>query len=109
MEELIEIQKITIIHAQKNISGHKAAFIYTYSNEGLFDNVQFNIFKNIQNEGPDSEPNKSEKISGKYIFSTGKLEVSDNNLKDGDLNLYQEIIDTCKGIYELKNNSNEPV
>lgn len=95
MENLEIISTQVTVQAKKVIKGNTVNFSWNHEQGELPQVVNFNV-----NRGIIGEPSYTGNgiISGAYYTQSGKFDVQNNNFQDGDLEIYAEILNVCKGI-----------
>lgn len=83
------------VQAQKEISGNVAEFAWNYQEGQLPTAFNFNVKRGLSgSEGYTG----NQMITGSYYPETAKFDVSNNNFVEGDLDIYQDLLETCKEI-----------
>lgn len=95
MENLTIISTSITVQAKQVINGNTANFSWNHNQGELPQAVNFNV-----NRGLVGEPSYigNAIISGAFYTQSGKFDVQNNNFQDGDFDLYQDILTTCKEI-----------
>lgn len=95
MENLIIISTSITVQAKQVINGNTANFSWNHNQGELPQAVNFNV-----NRGLVGAPSYTGNgiISGAFYTQSGKFDVQNNNFQDGDFDLYQDILTTCKEI-----------
>ncbi|TDX83996.1 hypothetical protein [Epilithonimonas xixisoli] len=93
------------VQAQKEISGNTAEFAWNYQEGKLPTAINFNLKRGIVGlEGFTG----NQMMTGAYYPESGKFDVNNNNFVAGDLDIYQDLLETCQFIIEdLKPNEPE--
>lgn len=92
--ENLEITSTQItVQAKKIINGNTANFSWSHKEGELPPVINFNIQRGIVGD-PTFTGNNI--ISGAFYTESEKFDVNNNNLKDGDIDLYAEIVLVCK-------------
>ena len=95
MENLTIISTSITVQAKQVINGNTANFSWNHNQGELPQAVNFNV-----NRGLVGEPSYigNAIIAGAFYTQSGKFDVQNNNFQDGDFDLYQDILTTCKEI-----------
>lgn len=95
MENLEIISTQVTVQAKQVINGNTANFSWNHNQGELPQAVNFNV-----NRGLVGAPSYTGNgiISGAFYTQSGKFDVQNNNFQDGDFDLYQDILTTCKEI-----------
>lgn len=96
MENLQIISTSITVQAKQEINGNTANFAWNYVEGDLPKAINFNVQRGI--EGGEQPFIGNNVISGAYYPENGKFDVQNNSLQDGDFELYNSLLITCKGI-----------
>lgn len=91
--EIISTQ--TTVLAEKIINGNKANFTWNYQNGSIPGSVNFNAMRGVPG---DENHTGNSTISGVFYPDNGKFDVQNHNFMDGDFELYDQILSTCRDI-----------
>lgn len=95
MENLEIISTQISVQAKRVINGNTANFSWNNKEGEVPQVVNFNVQRGIVGE-PDYTGNNI--ISGAFYSDTEKFDVQNNNVKEGDFAIYQEVLNSCKEI-----------
>ena len=95
MENLEIISTQVTVQAKQVVNGNTVNFAWNYMQSNIPQVVNFNVQRGIENGEPFTGNNI---ISGAFYTQTEKFDVNNNNYQEGDFNLYQSILITCKSI-----------
>lgn len=93
--ELQIITKSITVMATSEVNGNTAEFSWYYEDGQIPAIINFSIKRG---KAGDNEFTGNQIITGSYYSESGKFDVNNNNFKEGDLVMYQEILDACKEI-----------
>lgn len=93
METLEIISTQITVQAKRVINGNTANFSWNYQEGEIPQLVNFNVQRGVVGE-PTYTGNNI--ISGAFYSDTEKFDIQNNNFKDGDIELYAEIVLVCK-------------
>lgn len=95
MENLEIVSTHTTVQGKKLINGNNVNFTWNTNINEPIKAINFNLQR-----GQPTEPNYlgNNVITGAYYPESGKFDVQNNNIQDGDLDVYAEILDTVREI-----------
>lgn len=95
MENLTIISTSITVQAKQIINGNTANFAWNYLENQIPNAINFNIKRGLEGS-PTYLGNIV--ISGAYYPDSEKYDIQNNSFQDGDFDLYQNILTTCKEI-----------
>lgn len=84
------------VQAKETVNENTINYAWNFIEGGLPQAINFNVQRGIV--GGDNPFTGNNVISGAYYPENGKYDVQNNNFIDGDLTLYQSILNTCQSI-----------
>jgi len=99
------ISTVITVQAQKEISGNTAEFAWNYQQGQFPTAINFNLKRGLIGS---ENYTGNHALSGAYYPESGQFNVNNNVFTEGDLDIYNEILETCQEIVaNLDNNEQE--